>query len=118
MPLLNYHLRGSIPSNVYSLYAMARIWIETQNEGLVLVTSPQADSSGYYTYQEGLSKEFSLPSNHIYFFKEMKDGTIWVGTEKGLVCLVKDETGVYKNRPLPDFPSGIAYTLYGDYDGE
>ncbi|HEX6426478.1 MAG TPA: two-component regulator propeller domain-containing protein, partial [Niastella sp.] len=34
------------------------IWIETINEGLLLVTTPQADSSGYFTYQEGLSKDF------------------------------------------------------------
>jgi signal transduction histidine kinase/ligand-binding sensor domain-containing protein/DNA-binding response OmpR family regulator len=87
-----------------------RIWIETQDEGLVLVTSPQTDTSGYFTYQEGLSKEFSLPSNRIHFFREMKDGTIWVGTDKGLVCLKKNDKGVYKNIWLPDFPAGIAYT--------
>lgn len=86
-----------------------RIWIETQNEGLLLVTSPQADSSGYYTYQEGLSKEFGLPSNHILFFKELKNGTIWAGTQKGLACLKKDAKGIYKNTPI-DFPAGIAYT--------
>lgn len=88
-----------------------RIWIETLDEGLVLVTSPQTDTSGYYTYQQGLSKEFSLPSNKIHFFKEMKDGTIWVGTDKGLVRLEKDKNGVYKNAlNAPSIRTGIAYT--------
>ncbi|OQP53578.1 hypothetical protein A4R26_06265 [Niastella populi] len=88
-----------------------RIWIETLNEGLVAVTSPQADSSGYYTYQEGLSKDFRLPSNQIHFFKEDKDGRIWIGTEKGLTCLVKDAKGVYKNAAFADhFPKNQAYT--------
>lgn len=95
-----------------------KIWIETLDEGLVLVTSPQTDTSGYYTYQAGASKEFSLPSNKIHFFKEMKDGTIWVGTEKGLVHLKKDEKGVYKNTPQPDFPTGVAYTCMATYVNE
>ena len=102
------------PRNKYSFSRIlsttrGRIWIETQNEGLLLVTSPQADSSAYYTYQEGLSKEFSLPSNQILFFKELKNGEIWVGTQKGLVCLKKDKNGIYKNVPV-DFPPGIGYT--------
>lgn len=88
-----------------------RIWIETFNEGLVLVASPQADSSGYYTYQEGLSKEFSLPSNRILFFKEDKKGRIWIGTDKGLTRLEKDKEGIYKNAAGADrFPKGVAYT--------
>ncbi|HEX6427331.1 MAG TPA: two-component regulator propeller domain-containing protein, partial [Niastella sp.] len=42
---------------------------------------------------------------------EDKKGNIWVGTKKGLVYLVKDEKGVYKNSPLvADFPKGVAYT--------
>lgn len=88
-----------------------KIWIETLDEGLVVVTSPQSDTSGYYTYQQGLSKEFSLPSNKIHFFKEMQDGTIWVGTANGLTRLDKDKNGVYKNAPeVANFPKGIAYT--------
>jgi signal transduction histidine kinase/ligand-binding sensor domain-containing protein/DNA-binding response OmpR family regulator len=87
-----------------------RIWIETQDEGLVLVTSPQTDTSGFYTYQEGASKEFSLPSNKIHFFKELKNGIIWVGTDKGLVSLRKDEKGIYKNMTGTYVPSGVAYT--------
>ncbi|HUP11924.1 MAG TPA: two-component regulator propeller domain-containing protein, partial [Niastella sp.] len=87
-----------------------RIWIETLDEGLVLVTSPQTDTSGYYSYQGGSSKEFNLPSNRINFFRELKDGTIWVGTEKGLVCLKKDKNGVYKNVMEATFPTGVGYT--------
>jgi signal transduction histidine kinase/ligand-binding sensor domain-containing protein/DNA-binding response OmpR family regulator len=103
------------PRNKYSFRRIlstshGRIWIETQSEGLLLVTSPQADSSAYYTYQEGLSKEFSLPSNQILFFKELKNGEIWVGTQKGLVRLQQDDKGVYKNVPADFFPTGIAYT--------
>ena len=102
------------PRNKYSFRrilstAHGRVWIETQTEGLLLVTSPQADSSAYYTYQQGLTKEFSLPSNHILFFKELLHGEIWVGTQKGLVCLKRDAKGVYKNVPV-DFPTGIGYT--------
>lgn len=88
-----------------------RVWIETQDEGLVLVTSPQTDTSGYYTYQEGASKEFSLPSNKINFFKEMKDGSIWIGTDNGLVRLEKDKKGVFKNAlNAPNIHTGVAYT--------
>ncbi|WP_158085368.1 hybrid sensor histidine kinase/response regulator transcription factor [Niastella vici] len=88
-----------------------RIWLETLNEGLIMVTTPQADSAGsYYTYQEGLTKDFSLPSNHLLFFKEMKNGTIWIGTEKGLVCLQRDAKGVYKNVTNDFFPTKVAYT--------
>lgn len=102
------------PRNKYSFRRIlstthGRIWIESQHEGLLLVTSPQADSSGYYTYQEGLPAAFSLPSNHILFFKELKNGVIWVGTQKGLVCLKKDANGIYKNIPI-ELPTGIAYT--------
>jgi signal transduction histidine kinase/ligand-binding sensor domain-containing protein/DNA-binding response OmpR family regulator len=96
-----------------------KIWIETANEGLLLVTSPQSDSSGYYTYQQGLSKDFNLPSNHILFFNEDKKGNIWVGTQKGLACLVKDEKGVYKNSPrVADFPKDVAYTCMAAIENE
>ncbi|WP_207514565.1 hybrid sensor histidine kinase/response regulator transcription factor [Longitalea luteola] len=87
-----------------------RIWIETLNEGLLLVTAPQADSSGYYTYQEGMSPAFSLPGNHIHFLKELKNGMIWIGTQKGLVCLKRDEKGVYKNVTSKTFPANVAFT--------
>ncbi len=95
------------------------IWIETLHEGLLLVTTPQADSSGYYTYQEGLSKDFSLPSNRILFFNEDKKGNIWVGTQKGLACLTKDAKGVYKNSSLvADVPKGVAYTCMAAMEKE
>jgi signal transduction histidine kinase/ligand-binding sensor domain-containing protein/DNA-binding response OmpR family regulator len=87
------------------------IWIETLNEGLLLVTTPQADSSGYYTYQEGRSKDFNLPSNQILFFNEDKKGRIWIGTQKGLARLEKDKNGIYKNTAgAAQFPKDIAYT--------
>ncbi|WP_205508920.1 hybrid sensor histidine kinase/response regulator transcription factor [Longitalea arenae] len=87
-----------------------RVWIETLHEGLLLVTAPQADSSGYYTYQEGMPAPFNLPGNHIEFLKEMKNGIIWLGTHKGLVCLKRDEKGVYKNVTDKTFPTNVAFT--------
>lgn len=90
--------------------ANGRVWIETLTEGLLLVTAPQADSSGYYAYREGSPAPFSLPSNQIHFFKELKNGTIWIGTQQGLVCLKRDEKGVYKNVTGKAFPTNVAFT--------
>jgi signal transduction histidine kinase/ligand-binding sensor domain-containing protein/DNA-binding response OmpR family regulator len=74
-----------------------RVWLETEKEGLVLITAPQSDSSGYYSYHANATKDFRLPSDQINFFSEDKSGHVWVGTKRGLACLAKDNNGIYRN---------------------
>src|SRR6185436_13725963 len=42
----------------------------------------------------------------------------WVGTQKGLVCLRRDEKGVYKIVNWPNFPTGVAYTCMANNANE
>lgn len=86
-----------------------RVWIETDNEGLVLVLQPQADSSAYVTYDVHQPPQFRLPHNHIHFFKEDKKGCIWIGTQQGLACLVKNKKGYYITASMT-LPAGADIT--------
>ncbi|WP_158644132.1 hybrid sensor histidine kinase/response regulator transcription factor [Pseudobacter ginsenosidimutans] len=92
-----------IPVNTTETYkgilstANGRVWIETYSKGLLLVTNPEKDSSDYFVYNSQAQEGFRLPGDKINFFREDKNGMIWVGTPKGLACLAKDENGIFKN---------------------
>nr|WP_207425675.1 hybrid sensor histidine kinase/response regulator transcription factor [Pedobacter sp. SYSU D00535] len=76
--------------------AKNEVWLQSQGEGLVLISSshlPQPRYNGYSKKQHG---GFRLPSDTINFFFRESLTKVWVGTPKGLCLLKKQANGIYK----------------------
>lgn len=81
-----------------------RMWIGT-GEGLVCFPSSQSWDYKVYRSEEGLSNV------HIRAITEDNHGNIWVSTNKGISCLLKDKEVFYNydhwdNVPMGNFMSG------------
>lgn len=85
------------------------VWIEAENEGLVLITG-KPDSLHRYQFKTDEVAARRLPSNSIQFFKEDAAGRVWVGTKKGLACLAKDAAGNYCNIYQGILPAHTGFT--------
>lgn len=73
------------------------VWLESVGEGLFCVPQNNLSNDGITRYKRGIAKDFDLPSNTINFFHEDSEHRIWIGTPRGLVCLVRSADGVYRN---------------------
>ncbi len=71
------------------------LWLKTFNYGLVYFPHADVSLKDYITYNTGQKGAFKLPSDTVTFFHADKNGLVWIGTKKGLVCLKKDSEGRY-----------------------
>ncbi len=94
------------------------IWLETMENGLLMLSDPSSNSMEHVGYNTGAIKNFALPSNKINFFKEDGAGRIWVGSPKGVICLVKDKSGIYRNNGWGFVSDSTNFTCMADGGGK
>ena len=103
-----FNVTSLFPSNTINTVYMDsqnRMWIGT-GEGLVCFPSSQSWDYKVYRSEEGLSNVV-----HIRAITEDNHGNIWVSTNKGISCLLKDKEVFYNydhwdNVPMGNFMSG------------
>ncbi|SMD08727.1 Two component regulator propeller [Pedobacter africanus] len=105
---------GNVLFDGVRLTTNGRIWLSTRNQGIFSVRNAADGTVQVSRYGSGLGKGFGLPSNQVNFIYADRAGRTWIGTGRGLVCLV-EEAGKYRNVPLPaGIASGIAYSCIAE----
>ncbi|AYD47305.1 hybrid sensor histidine kinase/response regulator transcription factor [Arachidicoccus soli] len=64
------------------------IWLLSENKGIFCINPKSALTKEYLHFSEKSKKPYRLTSNKINFFFEDKENNIWLGSEKGLNCLI------------------------------
>lgn len=73
------------------------LWLQSTTEGLFYFPDAYRSPGNYIQFKSGALPGFDLPSNKISFFYRDQRGRIWVGTDKGAVCIKKNEKNVYRS---------------------
>ncbi|MES2277382.1 MAG: two-component regulator propeller domain-containing protein [Bacteroidota bacterium] len=96
-----------------------QIWVTTKNQGVFLISHPDAPHPQYVQFAAGLRSDFRLPSNTINFFYEDQQANIWIGTPNGLCRLAKNIKGNYVNTLInPDYARGLNYICAAETSGK
>ncbi|MEO6521856.1 MAG: two-component regulator propeller domain-containing protein [Mucilaginibacter sp.] len=94
------------------------IWLMTKNQGAYLITNSGSARPRAIFYGRGAKHNFQLPSDIIRFIHRDGKQAIWIGTDKGLVHLIKNASGNYvKHQLAPDF-SSLDFTAVGESPGQ
>jgi signal transduction histidine kinase/ligand-binding sensor domain-containing protein/AraC-like DNA-binding protein/AmiR/NasT family two-component response regulator len=93
------------------------VWLTTKNQGIYCVLDLQMGHPRIVRYAADAAAAYRLPSSKIVFFYEDKQHQFWVGTDKGISCLQKDKSGVYKHKVLDAAFSGYNFTGIAEDDG-
>jgi signal transduction histidine kinase/ligand-binding sensor domain-containing protein/DNA-binding response OmpR family regulator len=105
----------SLPGRVVftRIYAAANgwIWMQSVDHGLFCVSQQNMGEASVHRYSKDVAGDFKLSVDSVRFFHADSRNRIWVGGQKGLVCLSADSTGVYKNdnRVPPSFKTAADF---------
>ncbi len=80
--------------------ANGAIWLNSNNQGLFVLTNLSSAHPKVTHYAQELAPGFGLPSNTIHFIYEDASRQVWVGTASGLCCFRADASGIYKSIKL------------------
>ena len=75
------------------------LWLQSTTEGILYFPDVYRWPAPYVRFKSGAAPEYNLPSNKISFFYRDQNGQYWVGTDKGLACIKKNEKNVYRVDP-------------------
>lgn len=92
------------------------VWMISPDHGLFYIPETTVIPGRYYRFARGLAAKCSLPTNSINFVKQDKQQRIWVGTPKGLACLVKLNDGRYVRAKIKNDPGNLNFTSYAESD--
>lgn len=103
---------NSISNNsVYGLHKDGnKLWILTFGDGLDIL---DLEKNKFYNYRNSTNNSRSLSSNNTRVFLETKDKQFWIGTEKGLNRVVKNDEGWPESFEI-FLPNEIIYSLQED----
>lgn len=100
-------------------FEKAGIWFTTKEQGLFCAQNLQSAHPRLTRYDSNAAAGFRLPSGTIIFFYEDQQHHFWIGTGKGLACLEKDKSGVYRTIRLnPDFAGRLIFTDIAEDKGK
>lgn len=103
--------------NVSLKYEDGHIWAGTFNSGLFKIDIKTNEIKHYINDEYD---EKSIPGNAIRDIYKDKNGTMWIGTNKGLAILNDDDTfDVYSNKPndVNSISNDIVYSIMQDKSG-
>lgn len=78
------------------------IWLRTRDQGLFFISEsalPNGETN-VLRFAADQPAAYHLPSNHINFINSDSQGTIWLGTRKGLVAIKKNKSSAYRTVPV------------------
>lgn len=64
------------------------IWALSEKNGIYCINPKSGETKKYLHFSETSKAPYHLPSDKINFFFEDKDNNIWLGSDKGLNCLM------------------------------
>lgn len=108
---------SDIESNdISSLYidSKNRIWLTTDGSGLNLYDKT---NNKFITYKTSLNNKSSIISNRINTIIENKNGSFWIGTEKGL-SLFDYDAHIFYNYPYKKLKTLNIISIYEDKNGD
>ncbi|MCC5945094.1 MAG: SpoIIE family protein phosphatase [Bernardetiaceae bacterium] len=101
-----------------------QIWMGTRNSGLYLLSNknPNAPIEILTSYRANTNDINSLQSDHVRIIFKSKNGTLWIGTDKGGLAQFRPETNDFKSYTYdPNNPESLSNNrirgIYEDNEG-
>lgn len=104
--ILEEHRKQRISFHKILNVSDGRVWLGGE-DGLYAVGQGKTFADDILHFHNLASTDLKLNSNHINFLHEDQNSKIWVGTDLGLNCFIKDNKGNYNS------VSGIAKDTHG-----
>lgn len=96
------------------------IWVSTKNNGLKKIIINENGTNEVIDYYHDEDDEFSIPSNTTNSMIQDRNGTIWIGTEKGICKYLGDDKFYsYQNKSYDEnsLINNSVYSLMEDSNG-
>lgn len=104
-----FHLSSIISSNkavAFSKILKAGngfVWLQSADDGIFCVEQHDSAKVRFVQYNTEQAADYRLPSNTINLFYEDHDHRMWIATSKGLRCLARSASGIYKKAEIIPF---------------
>jgi len=79
------------------------VWLQSADDGIFCVEQKDSAKVRFIQYNTEQAADYRLPSNSINLFYEDHFHRMWIATNKGLRCLVRSASGIYKKAEIIPF---------------
>lgn len=88
------------------------VWLQSINDGLYCVPQNDMQPGRFLKYNQHMPAAHRLPSDSVYFLYTDAHKQVWVGTSRGLACLVQNAAGEYQVNNI--IPTGACTAIRED----